>query len=79
MQQHGIRARGKRRFRVVTTDSRHDLPIAPNLLNRNFSPGRAQPGVVRRHHVYRHRGRLVVSGGGDRPVQPQCGGLVDAA
>jgi putative transposase len=39
MQQHGIRARGKRRFRVATTDSRHDLPIAPNLLNRNFTPG----------------------------------------
>jgi transposase InsO family protein len=38
MQQQGIRARGKRRFRVTTTDSRHDLPIAPNLLNRNFTP-----------------------------------------
>ena len=38
MQQHGIRARGKRRFRVTTTDRRHDLPIAPNLLNRNFTP-----------------------------------------
>jgi len=38
MKQHGIRARGKRRFHVVTTDSRHDLPIAPNLLNRNFTP-----------------------------------------
>ena len=38
MQQHGIRARGKRRFRVTTTDSRHNLPIAPNLLNRNFAP-----------------------------------------
>lgn len=23
---------------MVTTDSRHDLPIAPNLLNRNFTP-----------------------------------------
>jgi len=44
MQQHGIRARGKRRFRVVTTDSRHDLPIAPNLLNRNFTP--AAPNQV---------------------------------
>ena len=31
-------ARGKRRFRVATTDSRHHLPIAPNLLNRNFTP-----------------------------------------
>ena len=43
MQQHGIRARGKRRFRI-TTDSRHGLPIAPNLLNRNFAvaaPNRA--------------------------------------
>ena len=38
MQQYGIRARGKRRFRVTTTDSRHSLPIAPNLLNRNFTP-----------------------------------------
>lgn len=37
MQQHGIQARGKRRFRVMTTDSRHDLPVAPNLLNRNFT------------------------------------------
>ena len=44
MQQHGIRARGKRRFRVTTTDSRHDLPIAPNLLNRNFAP--AAPNQV---------------------------------
>lgn len=37
MKQHGIKARGKRNF-VVTTDSKHDLPIAPNLLNRNFQP-----------------------------------------
>jgi hypothetical protein len=28
-QLHGIRAKGKRRFKV-TTDSNHDLPIAPN-------------------------------------------------
>jgi len=37
MQQHGIRARGKRRFRIATTDSRHGLAIAPNLLDRNFT------------------------------------------
>ena len=35
MQQHGIRARAKRRFKA-TTDSRHNLPIAPNLLERQF-------------------------------------------
>jgi len=37
MKQHGIRARGKRKFKV-TTDSNHSLPVAPNLLARNFSP-----------------------------------------
>jgi transposase InsO family protein len=31
------RARGKRRFRVSTTDSNHALPIATNLLARNFT------------------------------------------
>ena len=39
MQRHGIRAKGKRRF-VVTTDSKHDLPIAPNLLARDFTAQR---------------------------------------
>jgi len=37
MQKHGIRARGKRRFRIATTDSRHGQPIAPNVLDRNFT------------------------------------------
>lgn len=37
MQRHGIKARGKRKF-VVTTDSRHDLPVAQNLLARDFRP-----------------------------------------
>ena len=49
MQSHGIRARGKRRFRIDTTDSRHGLPIAPNLLNRNFTvaaPNQAWAGDV---------------------------------
>ena len=36
MQRHGIQARGKRRF-VVTTDSEHSLPLAPNLLQRDFT------------------------------------------
>ena len=27
----------KRRFRIDTTDSNHNLPIAPNILNRDFS------------------------------------------
>lgn len=36
MQLNGIKARGKRKF-VVTTDSKHNLPIAPNLLQRHFN------------------------------------------
>lgn len=37
MQRHGIRAKGKRRF-VVTTDSAHRLPVAPDLVQRRFRP-----------------------------------------
>ena len=37
MHTHGIKARSKRKF-VVTTDSKHDLPIAENLLARDFTP-----------------------------------------
>ena len=37
MQRHGIRARTKRKF-VVTTDSRHSLPVAPDLVQRRFTP-----------------------------------------
>jgi transposase InsO family protein len=36
MQRHGIRAKGKRRFKA-TTDSRHNLPIPANLLDRQFN------------------------------------------
>jgi transposase InsO family protein len=36
MRQHGIRARAPRRYRVCTTDSKHSLPVAANLLDQNF-------------------------------------------
>ena len=36
MRHHGIRPRMRRPFRVRTTDSHHDLPIAPNLLEQTF-------------------------------------------
>jgi putative transposase len=35
MQAHGIRGRHKRRYKA-TTDSAHDLPVAPNRLDRQF-------------------------------------------
>jgi transposase InsO family protein len=37
MHKHAIRSKVKRKFRVRTTDSHHDHPIAPNLLDRNFT------------------------------------------
>jgi transposase InsO family protein len=37
MSAHGIRARAPRRF-VRTTDSNHRLPVAPNVLDRDFEP-----------------------------------------
>src|SRR5256886_17403097 len=37
MRRHGVRAIMARPRWVRTTDSRHDFPIAPNLLERNFT------------------------------------------
>ncbi len=37
MQDNGITAKHKRRWRVKTTDSRHGLPVAPNLLKQDFT------------------------------------------
>ncbi len=36
MRKLGLQAKGKRKFKV-TTDSNHNLPVAANLLNRDFS------------------------------------------
>jgi putative transposase len=43
MRENGIRARHKRRYKA-TTDSRHNLAVAPNRLERNFTP--AAPSQV---------------------------------
>lgn len=37
MKRHGLRTSWKRKF-ARTTDSRHDLPVTPNVLNRCFNP-----------------------------------------
>jgi putative transposase len=39
MRHLGLRAKAKRKFKV-TTDSKHNLPVAPNLLNRDFTADR---------------------------------------
>jgi len=40
MHANGLFARRRRKF-INTTDSKHDYPIAPNMLNRNFKTVRA--------------------------------------
>jgi transposase InsO family protein len=37
MCQHGIHSRRRPKRRVHTTDNRHNRPVAPNLLKRDFS------------------------------------------
>ena len=36
MKENGMRSCVSKKFRVCTTDSNHDNPIAPNILNQNF-------------------------------------------
>ena len=36
MREHDLASRKRRRFRVVTTDSKHAHPVAPNVLERDF-------------------------------------------
>jgi putative transposase len=35
--ENNLEPKAARRFKVMTTDSKHRLPVAPNLLNRNFT------------------------------------------
>src|ERR1700676_3284692 len=54
MRQYGIRAIMAPPRRVRTTDSRHDLPIAPKRRC-------AKPDLARRHHLHRDRSGLALS------------------
>ena len=40
MREAGLTAVWKKKF-VNTTDSKHDLPVAENLLNRQFNPAKS--------------------------------------
>ena len=61
MHLHGIRAKGKKRFKV-TTDSNHKLAISPNLLNREFAvkvPDRVWVGDIT--YIWTDEGWLFLS------------------
>lgn len=45
MRQHGLRSAWRRKF-VHTTDSKHALPISPNVLDRQFNPARPNQAWV---------------------------------
>jgi putative transposase len=46
MQKAGIAAKTTRKFRGTTTDSDHDMPVADNLLDRQFNPSQANEAWV---------------------------------
>ena len=70
MRASGLRAITTRRFRPMTTDSRHSLPVAPNLLDQRFDavapnhvwlarrPQHASPCSIRAPFPNLHRNRL---------------------
>jgi len=75
MRQHGLRARAPRRYRVCTTDSKHSLPVAANLLDQNFVADPAQSSLVGRYHLHSDQRGLALPGRDPRPVHPQGGWL----
>ena len=46
MKELGLVAKSKKRYKINTTDSNHNLPIAPNLLNRDFYASQADEKYV---------------------------------
>ena len=55
MRQHGLHPVWKRKF-VHTTDSKHALPISPNVLNRQFDPTEPNQALVADITYIRTRG-----------------------
>ncbi|WP_157890233.1 IS3 family transposase [Marinobacterium aestuarii] len=45
MKEEGLECKTRRKFKA-TTNSKHDKPIAPNLLNRNFSAEKPDQAYV---------------------------------
>jgi transposase InsO family protein len=43
MREHGPQSPKRRRFRVVTTDTKHAHPVAPDVLQRDFAPTGLNP------------------------------------
>ncbi len=46
MRENGIRAKQGKKYKPTTTDSKHNLPVAPNILNRQFQRERPNEAWV---------------------------------
>jgi putative transposase len=75
MRKAGIRSRAKKKFKA-TTNSKHKLPVAPNILNQDFTVDAPDRAWVADITYICTPGRLVVSGRVGRSVQPQGNRLV---
>lgn len=62
MRENGVRGRHKRRYKA-TTDSKHSLPVARNLLNRNFPLLAPEPSLDGRSDLRPDTGGLVLLDG----------------
>lgn len=62
MRQEGLRARQKKAFRVITTDSDHDHPVAPNRLPEKKITGPNQAWSVDITYVSTEEGWLYLAG-----------------
>jgi len=63
MREQGLSAK-RRTHRIRTTDSQHEHPVAPNLLNRDGTRKCAQYQVGGRYHRGVDMGGLALSRGG---------------
>jgi transposase InsO family protein len=71
MRLEGMKACQKKRFRMMTTDSDHDYPIAPNRLPDKKITGANQGWCTDITSVRRDRRRLALSGWCPGSLQPQ--------
>ena len=62
-----LRVKPKRKYKA-TTDSKHQLPVAENVLKRRLNPTGRNLDPGRGYHPFVDPGRLGLLGSGDRPV-----------
>lgn len=77
MRLHEVRPKQPKRFRV-TTDSKHNLPVAENVLSLWLRRNHCESKVGGRHHIHMDEGRLALPGRGHGSILTKDCRLVDA-